>query len=754
MATPPKLLCGVDRTAGPSIAFFMLCSSSMLLVNKVAVHLLPLPSLVACVQFAVTALFCLVLKACGVPVDGFEWSKLKPYLLYSMLFAATIYCNMRALSQSNVETIIVFRASCPMFVALLEWLVLDRMLPGVRSVLALAFLFTGACGYVLTDGAFALSGWRAYTWVSAYSCLISIELVFCKYLVGPHLGFVSMWGNTLYANALSIVPMLAFGLAAGEHERVAAVAWSVEISAALAASCVVGILISYSGWRVVSVVSATCMMVLGIVNKLLTVLINVAIWDKHASPLGLMFLLMCILAAATYRQAPEHKDGERSTLSARVSSIALVLGVVLAIVAMGQPGARSSVEQRPAARAPASQRPAAPTPAARSPGARDPLSDANVRHGKSVIRAACAPSGNPAIVQGGRHQTKSNGRRGHSSLLFSTGETYKLSSAVTMLCCNWNTAHKPPSWWRRNLNVSGPAESLLISLSKMSSCSWLLDDPSVRVIIFLEPPPPDSPFAPGLTVSNLSLLPSKLHQKTSIVDVAKYFEKPDPSSWGGLALNQRDGDLFNRSLGSTPKQNQSRIGTPNYTTSNSFGIGYSLSNEFWSARIWELPEVHKLEYLMRIDEDSRIVCGGREEPGPFATMRDGRFLYGYYYFQYDKWFSHGFAKTFTDYLCSTGGRTAWPLELDRQLGPERSVLPTFYNDLEIMHVPHFRSMAVRQLTDEIVATKGFYTHRWSDGSARFTQVAAHILPRSATPPHSPHIKVIAHTDGASVRASG
>ena len=37
---------------------------------------------------------------------------MKPYLLYIGMFVSTIYCNMKALQYSNVETLIVFRACC------------------------------------------------------------------------------------------------------------------------------------------------------------------------------------------------------------------------------------------------------------------------------------------------------------------------------------------------------------------------------------------------------------------------------------------------------------------------------------------------------------------------------------------------------------------------------------------------------------------------------------------------------------------
>ena len=61
---------------------------------------------------------------------------------------------------------------------------------------------------------------------------------------------------------------------------------------------------SYFAFLCRASVSATSFTVIGNVCKILTVVINVSIWDKHASPLGLGALLLCLAAAATYQQYP------------------------------------------------------------------------------------------------------------------------------------------------------------------------------------------------------------------------------------------------------------------------------------------------------------------------------------------------------------------------------------------------------------------------------------------------------------------
>eukprot|EP00966_Prymnesium_polylepis_P213655 4947938-Prymnesium_polylepis.2 len=51
---------------------------------------------------------------------------------------------MKALEHSNVETVIVFRACCPLVVCVLDWAFMGRQLPSARSALSLLLLTAGA----------------------------------------------------------------------------------------------------------------------------------------------------------------------------------------------------------------------------------------------------------------------------------------------------------------------------------------------------------------------------------------------------------------------------------------------------------------------------------------------------------------------------------------------------------------------------------------------------------------------------------
>jgi len=172
--------------------------------------------------------------------------------------------------------------------------------------------------------------------------------------VGPHLKFKSLWGPTIYTNALAVLPMLAVGLLSSEASRADSAVWSGSTLLLLAVSCIIGTAISFFGWYCRSLVTATCYTVLGVANKMLTVLANLLLWDKHASPVGIACLLVCLAGATAYKQAPPRPDGTDIWLhsalqspaarrTAAVGSAVLLLGGAgTAFVAGRQPQAGST----------------------------------------------------------------------------------------------------------------------------------------------------------------------------------------------------------------------------------------------------------------------------------------------------------------------------------------------------------------------------------------------------------------------------
>jgi GDP-mannose transporter len=75
----------------------------------------------------------------------------------------------------------------------------------------------------------------------------------------------------------------------------------------LVLGCVVGTGIGYTGWWCRSKVSAATYTLIGVMNKCLTVMVNLLIWDQHAPPAGIVCLSLCLFGGMLYNQAPMKK---------------------------------------------------------------------------------------------------------------------------------------------------------------------------------------------------------------------------------------------------------------------------------------------------------------------------------------------------------------------------------------------------------------------------------------------------------------
>ena len=73
-------------------------------------------------------------------------------------------------------------------------------------------------------------------------------------------------------------------------------------------------------------ISATSFTLVGVVNKFLTVLLNVLLWDKHSTPSGLIAVCICLLAGIFYQQAPRRDEDHRieTTISTIKSEIEML----------------------------------------------------------------------------------------------------------------------------------------------------------------------------------------------------------------------------------------------------------------------------------------------------------------------------------------------------------------------------------------------------------------------------------------------
>lgn len=284
---------------------YALCSSLLAVINKFAITKFNYPGLLTALQYLTSAGGVYLLGKLGfLHHDAFSLTTAKKFLPAAAVFYLAIFTNTNLLRHANVDTFIVFRSLTPLLVAIADTAFRKQPCPSKLTFLSLVIILGGAVGYVMTDYAFTIT---AYSWAIAYLVTIVTEMVYIKHMV-TNLG-LNTWGFVLYNNLLSLMMAPVFWVLTGEYadvfEAVRSSSGWLDWDAFLAVglSCVFGLMISFFGFAARKAISATAFTVTGVVNKFLTVAINVLIWDKHSSPFGLLCLLSTLVGGILYQQS-------------------------------------------------------------------------------------------------------------------------------------------------------------------------------------------------------------------------------------------------------------------------------------------------------------------------------------------------------------------------------------------------------------------------------------------------------------------
>ncbi|CAL9773144.1 unnamed protein product, partial [Musa acuminata subsp. burmannicoides] len=285
---------------------YALCSSLLSVINKFAITMFDYPGLLTALQYLTSAVGVWVLGKLGFLYhDPFVFETAKKFLPAATVFYLAIFTNTNLLRHANVDTFIVFRSLTPLLVAIADTIFRKQPCPSRLTFLSLVVILGGAVCYVLTDSAFNLT---AYSWAIAYLVTITTEMVYIKHMV-TNLG-LNTWGFVFYNNLLSLMMAPVFWFVTGEYADVftaygssSGIWFNIMAFVAVALSCVFGFLISFFGFAARKAISATAFTVTGVANKFLTVAINVLIWDKHASKIGLICLLLTLVGGVLYQQS-------------------------------------------------------------------------------------------------------------------------------------------------------------------------------------------------------------------------------------------------------------------------------------------------------------------------------------------------------------------------------------------------------------------------------------------------------------------
>ncbi|EFJ23529.1 hypothetical protein SELMODRAFT_103042 [Selaginella moellendorffii] len=318
LGSPPAFLLNAAAVYGTA-AGYCLSASLLSIINKWAVMRFPFPGSLTALQYATSALAVFLLGPGGAGLldhDPLRAATLLRFIPAALCYYMSLFTNSELLLHANVDTFIVFRSAVPLLVAVGDTLFLRQPWPLPRTWAALALILGGAAAYVATDSHFEL---HAYGWAMAYLASMAVDFVYIKHVVMT-VG-LGTWGLVLYNNfeALLLYPVELLvtgeGSAAVASFRggaavagVAAVEWrSLGTWLPVVLSCAFGLSISFFGFACRKNISATSFTVLGVVNKLLTVVINLVVWDRHASLAGTIALLTCIGGGIAYQQSLEKR---------------------------------------------------------------------------------------------------------------------------------------------------------------------------------------------------------------------------------------------------------------------------------------------------------------------------------------------------------------------------------------------------------------------------------------------------------------
>lgn len=294
------------------VAGYMISSALLLIINKAVVQESNSPNFVLLTQLMATSFTAWALGLFGViEVDALSWDKIKRFWLVPMAFLATIFANIKILQNTNVETFIVFRASTPILLCLLEPIFLTRGLPSHKSFISLVILFMGALGYTMAEpGEFTV---ESIFWVITWYTLFTFDQLFIKHAI--EVVEMTTWGRVYYTNLLPIIPLVYMFLFTGnDYAKISSKDPEQVFTPLLVLSWVLGTSISFFAFLTRKAISATSFTIVGNVCKFLTIIVNFVVWDNHATQIGIVFLMICLMAAYLYEPAKKLESDEHKRL--------------------------------------------------------------------------------------------------------------------------------------------------------------------------------------------------------------------------------------------------------------------------------------------------------------------------------------------------------------------------------------------------------------------------------------------------------
>ena len=309
---------------------YVACSSMMMIINKWALREFPFAGSLMALQFVSSAAVVRLLASAGqLECEPLQWERARSFMLVPIVFAIAIFANIKLLQAASVESVIVFRTLVPIITSWADYAFMGRELPSAQSGSGLLIVVLGALLYSRTSG----EGFRVDTWlwVVVYLLTLSFEMVYVKHVLSSQP--MGTWTRVYYNNALALMCLPPFLILGSEYAKLGSAASllfsSPSALLSVVLSCLVGLGISFTGFRFRALVSATTFTVVGVMNKILTIFASITLLSNASgatSPAAVVALIVCIGGGTMYRQSPMRTLGPSLVAGASHEEKASLIG--------------------------------------------------------------------------------------------------------------------------------------------------------------------------------------------------------------------------------------------------------------------------------------------------------------------------------------------------------------------------------------------------------------------------------------------
>lgn len=286
-----------------AIALWMSCSVGMMLFNKMALFYFQEQCTLVGLQMIFTVLCMLTVCRKSLHIgswwDALLWTRDVPF------FVGVLLTSMFALKHSPMSLVVVFRVLAPLASLMAERFFPTPLQVSSAMVLSIGVMIFGCALYASGIHASSLVGIGYVALNVAFS--LGDRLVQRLMLAKDQQPVdISVSGCAFLNNLLGMIPIVALAFALGEVSRLPVAFNEMPLMGYvwIALSCVAGLGISYLGFVVTSMVSATSVLVLVNVNKFVIIFIEYFFLStKRLNAIQIGGAFVTILGGACYGHA-------------------------------------------------------------------------------------------------------------------------------------------------------------------------------------------------------------------------------------------------------------------------------------------------------------------------------------------------------------------------------------------------------------------------------------------------------------------